>query len=216
LIACSAVSKKLEEKRLRREAEERKQQERRRSRRNRNLVTAAIAVVVAVLVGFLIFSERSEEESFESVSAGQAGCTEIEEPEEMGANHVNEGTAVQYNTTPPTSGDHYGQTASGGFSATALQPENVVHNMEHGQIIVWYDPGAPGATVESIEAYVDGAGIGMVATPYDQVPDGKSFTLTAWGAMQSCDEVSEEVLDNFRSQYQGRGPEQVGIPTFDG
>lgn len=216
MIACSAVSKKLEEKRLRREAEERKQAEARRSKRRRNLVTFGIAGLVAALVVFLIFSERSEEQAVDGVAAEEAGCTDIEEPEEMGADHVEDGTPVDYNSTPPTSGPHYQQTANAGFSADPIQPERLVHNMEHGQIVVWYSPDAAQSTVDSLEAYVDNAGIAMLATPFAEVPDGKAFSITAWGALQSCDEVSEDILDRFRANYQGRGPEQVGIPLFEG
>jgi hypothetical protein len=215
LIACSAVSKKLEEKRLRREAEERKQAKARRSRRRRNLVTFAIAGAVAALVVFLIFSERTEEQAVDGVTAGEAGCTDIEEPEELGADHVDEGTPVNYNSTPPTSGPHYQQTANVGFSEEPIRPEQLVHNMEHGQVVVWFSPDAAQSTVDSLTAYVENAGIAMVGTPFGEVPDGKAFSITAWGALQSCDEVSEGILDRFRSRYQGRGPEQVGIPVFE-
>ncbi len=209
------MSRKLEEKRIRREAEERKRAEARRSRRNRNLVTASIALVVAGLVVFLIMSERSDEESqISSVSEARAGCTDIQEFDEMGANHVDEGTQVQYNSTPPTSGDHYANFAGPGFYEEAIQPERLVHNLEHGQVVVWYSPDAAQATIDSIEGYVEDAGIPMLASAYPQVPDGKSFSLTAWGASQSCDEFSTEVVEGFRERFQGRGPEQVGIPTF--
>lgn len=207
------MSKKLEEKRLRREAEERKETERKRARRNRNLVTLAVAVAVAALVGVLIFNERSAEDAqFSGVAASEAGCTDLERFDLLPADHVDDGTAVDYNSTPPTSGPHYASPANVGFYSSPLQPEQLVHNMEHGQIVIWFRPDAAQDLVDSIEAYVDGAGPTMVATPFEGVPAGSNFTLTAWGASQSCEEVSRAVIDDFRSEFQGRGPEQLTPP----
>lgn len=211
MVACSAVSKKLEEKRLRREAEERRQGEIKRARRNRNLVTGVIALLVAALVVFLVLNERKTTE-FVGVSQDEAGCNDIETHDLEGQDHIDEGTPVDYATTPPTSGPHYAQPSATGFFASPIEPERLVHNLEHGQIAFWYDPDAPDETINSLEAYVrDGAGA-LVASPYDQVPSGFEFTMTAWGASQSCVEVSREVLDNFRERFQGRGPEQLTPP----
>lgn len=207
------MSKKLEEKRLRREAEERRKGEMKRARRNRNLITIAVALVVTLLVGFLIINERkAEEEKFSSVSAVEAGCGDVETFELLGADHVDEGTQIEYNSTPPTSGPHYAQPSPTGFFTDPVEPERLVHNEEHGQIVFWYDSAAPQATIDSIEAYVEASPGALVATPYEQVPSGSEFSMTAWGASQSCVEVSQEVLDNFRARFQGQGPEKLTPP----
>lgn len=205
------MSKKLEEKRLRREAEERRQAETKKARRNRNLVTAVIALLVAALVIFLVLNERESTE-FVGVSQEEAGCDDIETHELLEADHVDEGTAIEYNSSPPTSGPHYAQPSPTGFFSNPVEPERLVHNLEHGQIVYWYDPNMPEDALASLEAYVrDGSGA-LVASPYDQVPSGFEFTMAGWGASQSCVEPSREVLDNFRERFQGRGPEQLTPP----
>ncbi|MDO8619636.1 MAG: DUF3105 domain-containing protein [Candidatus Daviesbacteria bacterium] len=56
-----------------------------------------------------------------------------------GRNHVDEGSKVDYKFNPPTSGDHYASWITKGFYEDPRADGNLVHSMEHGYIIVWYD-----------------------------------------------------------------------------
>lgn len=216
LVASCPVSKKLEEKQQRRLEEERKRQQQTQAARKRNLMTLAIAALVATLVVALIIMERPEEVSDDfGVASDESGCTDIETFEDEGRGHIDEGSPLSYKTQPPTSGEHYPSVADGGFSSEPVNEGNVVHNLEHGQIVIWYDPQAPGSVLEDIETYVDDAGLPMLAVPYESVPSGYNFTIGAWGATQSCEDVSGEVLGGFRERFQGKGPEQVGIETYN-
>lgn len=215
------MSRKLEEKQRRRAAEERRRKEQQRAARRRNIVTTIIILVVAAVVVALIVNERRAEDAPVGVGEQAAECTDIEEFEEEGNTHVPDGARVEYGTTPPTSGDHYANPADAGFyapgGAAQITDERFVHNLEHGQIVIWYDPTGPAAVRDDLEGYIDkqsgNQSIALLAVPYDQAPD--NLTMTAWGAMRSCDAVSEEVLDAFRERFQGRGPEQVGVPPFN-
>lgn len=207
------MSKKLEEKQQRRLAEEQRERERRRAALRRNLITSGIALLVAALVVFLIVNERRGAEDV-GVSAAEAGCTEIETHDDLGREHVEEGTPVQYQTTPPTSGPHYAQWADPGFHEEPIDERRLVHNLEHGQVVFWYDPNASPETLENLRQIVSTDRLALVAAPYPQVPSGHDFVMTGWTASQACAEVSQEVVNNFRRRFQGRGPENVGIPVF--
>jgi hypothetical protein len=218
------VSKKLEEKQRRRIEQERRERQAKRESLRRNLITIAAVVIVGAVVVTLIARERQGEEAPSGVGVSAAGCTDIERPPEQGAQHVPDGTPIQYSTSPPTSGDHLEGPASTGFydleNASDAPPERLVHNMEHGQIIIWYAPSAPQEVRESIENYIDAQPskyrLTLIGVPYDQVPGGSNYTMTAWGAMQSCEEFSAEAIDNFRTEFQGKGPEQIpNIPPFE-
>lgn len=215
------MSKKLEEKQRRRQIEEERNAARRRAARKRNLITWGVVVVVTSLVVALIYIQKQEESGPVGVGETAAGCTEIETPEEQGATHVDDGTPVQYSTSPPTSGDHWANPAPSGFnppSSLGETPiERIVHNMEHGQIIVWYSPDAPASVIDDIEGYFDNtsAASSLLGEPYEAIESPYNFTITAWGGTQSCQEVSESVLDEFRERFQGKGPEKIpGIETF--
>lgn len=56
-----------------------------------------------------------------------------------GRNHKPIGTVMSYNSNPPTSGDHYPAWITKGFYDTPRLDPFLVHSMEHGYVIFWYD-----------------------------------------------------------------------------
>lgn len=215
------MSKKLEQKQQRRALEEARQADLRSARRRRNLITYGIIGLVVALVLVLILGEREQQAGPVGVGTGAAGCGDVEEPADAGANHVDQGTPVSYTSNPPTSGDHWPQPADARFyppeSVGEPPAERAVHNLEHGQIVIWYNPSAPGDVADDVRDYIAKQSgqqvIALLGVPYPQL-EGGNLAMSAWGAFRTCDEVSEDVIDEFRANFQGRGPEQVGVPTF--
>lgn len=211
------MSKKLEEKQRRRLAEEAKRQAAKRDARRRNLITITLALLVAAGVVYLVISDRNAREGQENqpigVSEGAAGCGQVEEHEDQGRDHIAEGEPHEpYNSSPPTSGPHYGSPGGPvdtGFYPSPLPPEAVVHNLEHGQIVIWYRPDAQSDTIDDIEALVDQQPTATVAVPYEGVEDPYDFVLTAWTVSRGCERVSQAVVDEFRRDYQGKSPEPL-------
>jgi uncharacterized protein DUF3105 len=229
LLASAAVSKKLQQKQARRLAEERRKAELRRAARRRNLLTVGIAVLVAVAIAALVISERRAENAPIGVSESEARCGDVREFEATSREHIPEGSQHEpYNSSPPTNGPHYANAAQAGFYPSALPPEQLVHNLEHGQIVIWYAPDAPDEVKEDVEALVRDQPIATVASPFEGDLEG-NFALTAWlsaeeagdggrdgaGVMQTCEQVSEDVVDEFRRNFQGRSPEPQ-TPPFTG
>lgn len=208
-------SRKLEEKQQRRLADERKAAEARSAKRKRSLVTFGLALLIGALVVFLILSERKASEFTGGEDAQTADCSDVEEyPLATEPVHVDEGTDVEYPSVPPTSGNHYETPSNAAFFSAAVEEERLVHNLEHGQIVIWYSSSAPDETVNDVEGYVldtqDGA---ILAAPYEGLESG-DLAISAWGAAQSCEKVSAEVLDAFRVKYQGKGPEKIA-PLYE-
>ena len=224
------MSKKLEEKQRRRLAEQLKRDQQRKAARRSNLITVAIAVVILAAVTIAIIAQRGGENEAppapKGVATAEAGCDEIQDFKEEGSTHVEAGTDVEYDTIPPTSGNHWPteNLAESGFYPDEVPEESLVHNLEHGQIVIWYDPNAPQETIDNLEKFADSAndpnspgstGEPLIVVPYDKVPEGKSFVLTAWTHSQACGSYSLEAINDFRTKFQGRGPEQV-VSTFPG
>jgi hypothetical protein len=61
------------------------------------------------------------------------------ETKQDGRTHVPEGSALTYNFNPPTGGDHYASWITKGFYDEPRHDGNLVHSLEHGYIIFWYD-----------------------------------------------------------------------------
>ncbi len=79
---------------------------------------------------------------------------------------------VEYETDPPTSGDHYGngtETASGALAdgAYAEFPPvgRYVHSMEHGRVIIHYSPDLPEEDQLAIKGVFEESPAGVILIP---------------------------------------------------
>ncbi len=138
-------------------------------------------------------------------------------PEEFTITDIDE---AGYTTTPPTSGRHWGRWATCGFYRDGIQTETtpvpdevIVHNLEHGNIVVNYNL-TNEAHVDALEDAFDSIGLAGqwgVARYYDRIPEG-TVALTTWGVIDEwsvTDEgINPERMERFFEAYSGvLGPE---------
>ena len=190
----------------RREVVERMRRERQRAERRRTLIVVAVCAVVAlVIVGLgaypLIRQSRIASGSLATLGAtrGEAGCQERQtKPAQGNQDHQPEGTDIVYPEAPPAFGAHYAVTApfSRKFYTAADRPriEYLVHNLEHGYTLLWYDETVADdadqlAVVKAIAAKFEGQRLTdkFIALPWTApdgkaFPDGKHVALTHWSA----------------------------------
>lgn len=215
----ATISKKLQEKQERRKAEELRRNAQRAAHRRSNFITVGIALLVLALVVGGIWSQRkSDDVEISSAGADEAGCTEVEEHEDEGNEHIEVGADhPPYQTSPPTSGNHWppDQIADAAFYTAPVENERLVHNMEHGQVVIWYRPDLESDQLDQLEAIQNQEPVATITVPFAEIEDPYNVVLSAWTVTQSCEEISQEVIDDFREEFQGRGPEQVGIPIYE-
>jgi Protein of unknown function (DUF3105) len=128
-----------------------------------------------------------------------------------------------WSTFPPSGGAHYGLWAVWGFYRQPVNPRQVVHNEEHGGIIIWWGPNVPSSTVDKLEAFYQQKPEGMFGTPIAGL--GRKIALTAWtgspstyyrhgsygiGHIAICNGFDQNAFAAFRDAFRGNGPE--GIP----
>ena len=90
-------------------------------------------------------------------------------------NHLPESQTVEYNTVPGTSGDHWARWSECGFFEEELPDERVVHNLEHGNIVVSYNF-TDSARIDELRDVFDDIGLSNVhgvARAYRQIPEGR-------------------------------------------
>ena len=111
-----------------------------------------------------------------------------------------------YNSSPPTSGNHLPVLAPYGFTAEILPQEAVVHNMEHGAVVIWYWPNDP-ALEQEVRSLVQQLGPQcIVATPFRDMDE--AVAATAWGRILRQDSYDEAQVLEFVDAYRSRlGPE---------
>ena len=86
----------------------------------------------------------------------------------------------RYNSFPPTSGPHYYLPAKWAIYTFAIPQIALVHNLEHGGIVVQYGKRVPKATVAAIRAWYLKDSTGIVVAPLPAL--GAKIALTAWNA----------------------------------
>lgn len=133
------------------------------------------------------------------------------------------------NTNPPAGGAHWGRSACTqdpddappfcgpapwGVYRKPWEPETVVHNMEHGGVVLWYnttDQSIIDELEDLVEDRLDGNEL-LVLMPYFEMEE-EHIALTAWARLDkypvseySKDRV-EEFIDAFKCRF---NPEGVG------
>ncbi|HEY5571581.1 MAG TPA: DUF3105 domain-containing protein [Anaerolineales bacterium] len=137
-----------------------------------------------------------------------------------GAEHIPEGQrAVDYNSDPPTSGQHYAQPAEAGFYEEAPPDERLVHNLEHGHIVVYYNCSGLSDTAceelkDGIRQAMDAAGVvpSTRTLKIAAVPrPGMEYliTYTSWGKLYRAETFNREEFLLFVKQNRNRAPEPL-------
>ncbi|XEC94385.1 DUF3105 domain-containing protein [Paenibacillus tarimensis] len=126
-----------------------------------------------------------------------------------GADHSDE--PVQYEMDIPTSGMHSPHDLKFGFYKEKPPTEKLVHNLEHGDIVIHYRDGLDGETMEIIEylTHFRKEGAGVLAVPDDAVPPGKEVVLTAWTKTMELTVFDGQKAGQFIYDHLNQGPEQI-------
>jgi Protein of unknown function (DUF3105) len=137
------------------------------------------------------------------------------------AAHIAQCSEVIYATNPPSGGQHYGDWAAFQTYDFPLAAGNLVHNLEHGGVVFWYNcPEGCAEEVADVQALIDGLpadplcqGTGVerraILVPYPEL--ATRWGVSAWGSALTADCVDEEAFITFYVQHFGRGPEQLCI-----
>ncbi len=127
-----------------------------------------------------------------------------------GQAHVPNDTRVQYKNSPPTSGFHYDTWHPAGiYESDKTQPELLVHNLEHGNIVIYADPAQ--LSKEDMDALMalsktyPGQWDGVLVVTGKEIPS--PVVLTAWRVRLKLPGYDSEKIASFLDAFRGRGPE---------
>lgn len=157
-----------------------------------------------------------------AASAGEADCELQTELDETGNTHYadEDKEGDNWETNPPTSGDHYGvptETGSGALAdgAYLTQPpmSRALHGLEHGRVAVQYDPEMPEEEQLILKGIFDADPSGVILFPNPDL-DGE-LAVSAWTNLLTCEdfdpETGSDAVRNFILQFRGRGPEAFPV-----
>ena len=190
---------------------------------NKLLFVASAVIAILVIAGFMIPSliggggggGGARTGSSSAFVPGIGVRQELMPTGPSGRNvHFLESEFVEYNTVPPTSGDHWERWADCGFYEAGLPDERITHNLEHSNIVVSYNLATTEEidqlrnALESIEFYYAWG----VARFYDKIPQG-TVALATWGVLDTIEGIDPDRINSFFSAYAGNlGPEQPARP----
>jgi len=125
-----------------------------------------------------------------------------------------------YTSLPATSGPHWDSPANWGVYSTAQAESQLIHNLEHGGVVIWYEAGLEAAQVQELSSYVTAQvaqGIGgrfrFILTPWggeEELPS--PIMVTSWRYLLGLDEVDTGAIDAFVREHYGQAPEPNGGP----
>ncbi len=216
--------------------EQMRREQKRAEKRRTNMIIAISGAVAIAIIAFpawqLIQQEQAAAGDLETlgVPVGQAGCQDVTTKDAAGNNdHRQEGTPIAYPESPPAFGPHY--PAPAGFTRKYYTAQDrppvaqLVHNLEHGYNILWYDETIADnadqlAAVKAIAAKFEGEDFSdkFIAAPWTEedgpaFPDGAHIALTHWsmgddpegdsqqGVWQYCKAPSGQVVADFVEEY---------------
>ena len=223
----------------------RKQQQRKERQRSMLILGVCIAIVVGLLAAALIpyiKNQRAEAKAEGTpvaelgVSEDAAGCDGVKSEDATGSGeHINAPTKIPYSQAPPAFGKHWPNYLQGSelrsFYTEQDRPEieRLVHSLEHGHTIIWYDETVkPGSTaykdIQAIAKKYDPETDKVMAAPWNKsdggsFPSGKHVALTHWtgpedqkGVTQYCEAPSGAVVSSFVKEYPPSNAPEPGAP----
>lgn len=129
---------------------------------------------------------------------------------------------VNYPQNPPVFGPHAPAAASDGNYVGQGSPprEALVHSMEHGRVVIWFQPDLPQRRVSQLET--------LFAEPFAGQPEGYKQLLvddadipgqvaaTSWGQQMVCRRFTDRTFDAlraFRARFVDKAPEDIPYPA---
>jgi hypothetical protein len=112
----------------------------------------------------------------------------------------------KWNSFPPTSGRHYYNPLPFGLYTEVLPEIRLVHNLEHGAVILQYGDRVPAAQVRAITSWYQQDANAVVVAPLPKL--GAKVALTAWTQWTECTGFDEKAANAFRKAFRYHAPEQ--------
>lgn len=187
---------------------DRRRQKAKKMQAKNNLTVGLLIVIGMIIVAGLVWNSVGRPPIGEEVIADGEG------------DHLPEGSPLpQYSTNPPTSGTHYPTWFTEGFyeensaeAVSTVNPEGyIVHNLEHGYVVFWYnceiltaaDCDALKTEIRSVMS--DYNNFKIIAFPWAEttVP----VVGTSWGRYLEFQTWDAELAAKFIEQNRNHSPE---------
>jgi hypothetical protein len=168
------------------------------------VLLGTVVVAGGIFALLLAFNARDDAGVGDGAAAGPG-----ELQPDRGSRHLDSTQHVPLEglTDPPTSGAHHARLPT---HEGRLSPDEILHSLELGDVILFYDAPRPPAALRAIQREVSGPFDAEVAAAGQQVilarRDGTGpVTAAAWRRLLRVDDPSDPQLREFAEAWIGRG-----------
>jgi hypothetical protein len=204
-LARGAAARRLEEKR----------------RRQRTLLWTGVAVGAVVALLALIWWQGREEPQADNppvapaaLEAGRqaAGSEGVRSFPEAGRDHIDASQQPDnWNSNPPTSGDHLANWLQPGVYDSEQDPRAMVHSLEHGYVLILHR-GIPGDQLDQLRQFAEQRdGSKLILAPYSGL-EQDGVALAAWRNLEVLQRVNMDVVQAFVNDYMVPGATKSQAP----
>ena len=189
------------------------------------LIAVSGLVILGAVIAYLALGSGDAGGGTSAISSKV--CVERSYPG-LAPDHIsNPDKKVKYNSFPPSSGPHYQNPAPWDIFPEPVKQTILVHNLEHGGIVIQYGDVGSDAVSKLTSFYQDDP-YGLVVAPYPKL--GKKFALTAWnepvypsgtdsapkeadsgkGYVLTCTAFDSKAFAKFRDRHRNKSGERYG------
>ena len=181
-----------------------------KKRRQRTLLWSGVAVLsLLALLALIYFEGRgtpaadNPQVTEEARAAGRqaASSTGLKTFPEAGRNHIaaNE-QPDNWNSNPPTSGDHLAAPLAPGVYDNDQDMRALVHNLEHGYVVILYK-NLPQDQLDQLREFAEARdGSKLVLAPYSGL-EQDGVALAAWRNLETMQWYNQDVVQAFVNDY---------------
>jgi hypothetical protein len=169
-------------------------------------VLAGVVLLIGVAIALSLGLSSRDDAGVGSKAASGPG----ELQKDLGARHLPPGrrTPLSGLTDPPTSGAHHPRLVT--HDGTVLSPDEILHALELGDVILFYDAPRPPAQLRALQKDVSGPFDAEVAAAGQQVilarrPGTQGVVAAAWRRLLRTGSASDPQLRAFADAWIGRG-----------
>lgn len=170
------------------------------------VIGAGVLLTLVIIVGGVWLSGKNGTNTRERLKKPMLG----EKMADEGAAHVTRGAShFAYKSNPPTSGPHWAGVAGPGIKNEPVPDELVLHSMEHGAAVLWYQEDLPQSDVDKLKSIFQSASGKKIMLPRKDLD--VPVALTSWGYLLKLETIDETEIKEFIETNNDRAPEQAPI-----
>jgi hypothetical protein len=163
--------------------------------------------IAIILIGINLIQYSGEKTNIEKLNY-QAEI-QVTDDKDYGGGHSE--LPVKYEQKIPTSGTHSPHDIKYGFYKDKPSYELLVHNLEHGDVIIYFHPDANQEVKDQIEALTKfrKAGSGVLGVPNPDVSSKEEIVVTAWNKTMVLPIFDQAKVGTFIYNHIHKGPEEI-------